>query len=107
VGEEGVWVGTSVEAASPLPQMGQWPPANVGTSAAGGQTQSFWLSSGSEGWPMTKGLTSGLLGRGNGLKVCSPRAFNIAPVEGGWVKAGHPCKLVVFPPQGQEARGPP
>jgi len=36
------------------------------------------------------------LGRGNALEVCSPRALYIAPVEGGGVEVGCPCKLVVF-----------
>jgi len=38
-------------------------------------------------------------GRGNGLKVCSSRAFHIAPVEGGRVEPGYPCKLVILPAQ--------
>ena len=41
------------------------------------------------------------LGRGDCLKICSPRALNIAPVEGGQVEAGYPRKLVIFPSQGR------
>jgi len=46
------------------------------------------------------------LDRRNRLKITSPGALNIAPIEGKWVKAGHPCKLVVFRSQGREVRGP-
>jgi len=47
------------------------------------------------------------LGRGNGLEISSSRAFDIAPVEGGGVKAGQPCEPVILPSKGRQAGGPP
>ena len=47
------------------------------------------------------------LGRGNGLEIRSPRALDIAPVEGGGIKAGQPCESVIFPSKGRQAGGPP
>ena len=38
------------------------------------------------------------VGRGDGFEIRPPRALHIAPVEGGRVETGYPCKLVIFPP---------
>jgi len=58
-----------------------------------GRPDGVWSGRGQEVRPVS------FLGRGDGLKVCSPRALYIAQVEGGGVEAGHPCELVVFPSQ--------
>jgi len=47
------------------------------------------------------------LGRGNGLEISSSRAFDIAPVERGGVKARQPCEPVILPSKGRQAGGPP
>jgi len=66
-----------------------------------GRPEGAWSGRGQEARPVS------LLGRGDGLKICSPRALHIAPVEGGRVEAGYPCKLVIFPSQRRQARGLP
>jgi len=47
------------------------------------------------------------LGRCDGLEISSPRAHDIAPVEGGGIKAGQPREPVIFPSKGRQAGGPP
>jgi len=56
-----------------------------------GRPEGVWGGRGQEVRPVC------FLGRGDGLKVCSPQALHVAPVEGGRVGAGYPCKLVIFP----------
>ena len=68
----------------------------------------LWRATKSEPLGCPKGAWSGrgqevrpvcFLGRGDGLKICSPSALDIAPVEGGRVEAGCPRELVILPSQ--------
>ena len=54
----GAWAGKGDEGGAPLPRPGHWPLANLGTFAAGGQTQNFWPSRESVEWPMIRSPTS-------------------------------------------------
>jgi len=58
-----------------------------------GRPEGVWGGRGQEVRPVC------FFGRGDGLKMSSPRALHNAPVEGEQVEAGYPCKLVIFPSQ--------